>query len=55
MDRKTQRLVAAYLARRRTRGTAADVGHKLKAKVTASNAAGSVTATTSNASAKVTS
>ena len=34
--------------------TAADVGHKLKATVTASNAAGSLTATTSNASAKVT-
>ena len=31
----------------------ADVGHKLKARVTASNAAGSVTATTSNASATV--
>jgi len=33
--------------------TSADVGHKLKAKVTASNAAGSMTATTSNASATV--
>jgi hypothetical protein len=33
--------------------TAADAGHKLKAKVTASNAAGSVTAKTSNTSATV--
>ncbi|MDX6479890.1 MAG: hypothetical protein QOG85_400 [Gaiellaceae bacterium] len=33
--------------------TGADVGHKLKAKVTASNVAGAVTATSSNASGKV--
>ena len=33
--------------------TSADAGHKLKATVTAANAAGSTTATTSNASAKV--
>jgi hypothetical protein len=33
--------------------TSVDAGHKLKATVTASNAAGSVTVTTSNASAKV--